>query len=206
MRLRLGRWVNWPVMCAMLALAGVGVGNARPPDLPPPGPPMGHMMPDLYAGIGAIVHQVSDEETGRQSVLIADLVPGSPAEHGGLKPGDEIVEVDGQAVEGLTLKQVVTKIRGDAGTELSLTINREGNAEPFEVRLTRAAMSPRTMPPPRPGEPMGPPMAPHALATPVMVAHDGHIFLLIGEVLYKVNAETMQQVGAVRLVPPGPEL
>jgi carboxyl-terminal processing protease len=65
-------------------------------------------------------------------------MPGRPAFKAGLRPGDIIIEVDGQSIEGLSLYEDVLLIRGPAGSTIVLTIFREGELEPFDVAVVRA--------------------------------------------------------------------
>lgn len=85
-----------------------------------------------YSGIGV--------EVTMEDNRITILAPfrGSPAEDAGLMPGDKIVEVDGRNLEGMNLDDAIKYIRGEAGTELTLGIIREGRANIFHVTLTRA--------------------------------------------------------------------
>src|SRR5262249_43071006 len=55
----------------------------------------------------------------------------------GIKPNDLIVQIDKEAVMGLTLNEAVEKMRGPVNSDINLTIRREGR-EPFDVKLTRA--------------------------------------------------------------------
>ena len=55
-----------------------------------------------------------------------------------------------------------------------------------------------------PGPGYGMPMMPHGPAQPVMQVHSDYLFILTGDVLYKVNVYSLEQVGALRLVPPPP--
>ena len=55
-----------------------------------------------------------------------------------------------------------------------------------------------------PGLGYGMPMMPHAPTQPVMQMHGDYLFVLMGDVLYKVNVYSLKQVGALRLVPPPP--
>ena len=64
-------------------------------------------------------------------------IEGSPAEQGGIKAGDVLVSVDGATLDGLSPDQARDRIRGKAGTTVTLKIEREG-AAPFDVTLTRA--------------------------------------------------------------------
>src|SRR5436853_1448177 len=70
-------------------------------------------------------------------VKVVSPIDDTPAARAGLKPGDLITHLDGNPVQGLTLPEAVEKMRGLIGSELKLTIRREGK-EPFDVKLTRA--------------------------------------------------------------------
>jgi carboxyl-terminal processing protease len=62
---------------------------------------------------------------------------GTPAAKAGIQPGDFITHVDGEAVSGLLLDEAVEKMRGPIGSEIIITIVREGEAEPFDVSIIR---------------------------------------------------------------------
>lgn len=82
-------------------------------------------------------------ELGQQSnaiVVIAPL-PDSPAMRAGIKPKDVILEVDGASIEGLDISTVVSKIRGEAGTRVSLTIYRESESSPRVIDLVRETIN-----------------------------------------------------------------
>jgi carboxyl-terminal processing protease len=70
-------------------------------------------------------------------VIIAPL-SGSPAEAAGLRSGDVILAVDGVTTRGSTLEEQVLRVRGEAGTDVTLTIGR-GDRE-LEVTITRAVI------------------------------------------------------------------
>jgi carboxyl-terminal processing protease len=69
--------------------------------------------------------------------IIAPL-PNTPAERGGLVAGDRIVRIDGESTERMSIDAAVKRIRGESGTNVVLTIYREGDPEVREVTLTRA--------------------------------------------------------------------
>jgi carboxyl-terminal processing protease len=69
-------------------------------------------------------------------VVVAPL-DGSPAEAAGIQAGDIVLAVDGEPVDGTTMNDQIGRIRGDAGTDVTLTIQRE-EGEPFDVTITRA--------------------------------------------------------------------
>src|SRR5205814_5126553 len=70
-------------------------------------------------------------------VKVVSPIDDTPAAHAGLKPGDLITHLDGNAVQGLTLPEAVEKMRGPVNSDINLTIRREGQ-EPVDVKLTRA--------------------------------------------------------------------
>lgn len=83
-----------------------------------------------FVGIGA---QVGIKEEG--FVVIAPI-EGSPAEEAGLKTGDVILKVDDTDVTGLTLDQTIALIRGEAKTEVKITVKRD-NTENLDISITR---------------------------------------------------------------------
>jgi carboxyl-terminal processing protease len=97
-----------------------------------------------FQGIGAEIGTVdANRQTANCSPLGPDCrlviiapIDGSPAQKAGLKPGDIIDKVDGSGLDGLTVAEAGAKIRGDKGTVVTLTIDREGQA-PFDVPVTR---------------------------------------------------------------------
>ena len=70
-------------------------------------------------------------------VKIISPIDDTPAAHAGLKPGDFILAIDKQPVTDMSLNDAVDKLRGPVGTQVQLTIRRQG-VDPFEVSLTRA--------------------------------------------------------------------
>ena len=82
-----------------------------------------------YAGVGISLNQER---------RVTDVFEDSPAEAGGIRPGDQIVAVDGVLIEGLPSGELSQRIRGEAGTPVELTIRRVGMAEPIVLRLVRA--------------------------------------------------------------------
>jgi carboxyl-terminal processing protease len=100
-----------------------------------------------FGGIGAemAIRNVDDPEdlasctelsTSCRLVVIAPLA-GTPAEAAGIQAGDVVLAVDGESVDGSTMNDQITQIRGEPGTDVTLTLQREGG-EPFDVTITRA--------------------------------------------------------------------
>lgn len=85
-----------------------------------------------FDGIGA--------EIGfRNGILsIVAPLPSTPAEKAGLLAGDHILRIDGQSTDDMTLEEAVTRIRGNAGTKVTLQIFREEEKEPRDITILRA--------------------------------------------------------------------
>jgi carboxyl-terminal processing protease len=84
-------------------------------------------------GIGAFVQENDDGWTE-----IVRPIDGQPADLAGLRAGDIILAVDGESVEGLSLDEVVLRVRGPKDTTVVLSIGREGEPEPLEFSIVRA--------------------------------------------------------------------
>jgi carboxyl-terminal processing protease len=118
----------------------------------------GYMSPEDYAqslgdlsgtfgGIGAEMAMTNTEDPADLAactafsdicrlVVVAPLAD-TPAERAGLLAGDHVLAVDGEPVDGSTMNDQITKIRGEVGTDVTLTVQRDGG-EPFDLTITRA--------------------------------------------------------------------
>ena len=84
-----------------------------------------------FGGLGI---EVTQEEG---FVKVVSPIDGTPAEDAGIEAGDFITHVDGESVLGLTLDSAVELMRGPVGSEIVITVVREGEAEPFDVSIVR---------------------------------------------------------------------
>ena len=87
-----------------------------------------------YGGVGLVI----SAETG--VVKVVSPIDDTPGSRAGIKAGDTITAIDGEAMIGKNLDQVQKKLRGAAGSHLTLTILREGQKDTFDVKLVRAAI------------------------------------------------------------------
>ena len=111
----------------------------------------GEALDDLsgeFSGIGAEVgmENLTDPEdlesctvvTETCAMVIVAPLEGSPAEEAGLRPGDQVVAIDGQSTTGESVSSLVYVVRGEAGTDVTLTIRR-GDDE-MDITVTRAVI------------------------------------------------------------------
>lgn len=84
-----------------------------------------------FAGIGIEV-DFRDEH-----VTVLAPMEGSPADRAGIKPGDEIVAIDGKPVRGERVDKIIALMRGPVKTHVHLTLRREGKNEPIQADLIR---------------------------------------------------------------------
>lgn len=84
-----------------------------------------------FGGLGIEVTQ----EDG--FVKVVSPIDGTPAEQAGIEAGDFITHVDGESLLGLTLDDAVEMMRGPVGSEIVITVVREGEEEPFDVSIIR---------------------------------------------------------------------
>ena len=199
---------NWIIIAILTLLAAAGSGaGAQPLD--------DELNPEGFSGIGAVVNA-----TEGGGATIAAVMPEGPAERAGVEPGDRLLAVDGVSVEGMELADIVKRIRGNAGEPVTLTLRREGHDEPLSVQIRRerigfdldfevdipAGLEPRGHA--RRSLPWDGTFGystPRPVQQPVMVVDGGKIYILRDNVLYKFDAETLEQLGATVLVPPALE-
>ncbi len=90
-----------------------------------------------YTGIGASLHALAG------NIIITGVLPKSPASAAGVQAADVVLAVDGQAVEGKSVPEVVALLRGTAGTEVALRVKRQDRS--YDTRLRRATVELRNV-------------------------------------------------------------
>ena len=84
-----------------------------------------------FGGLGI---EVTQEEG---FVKVVSPIDGTPADEAGIEAGDFITHVNGESLLGLVLDDAVELMRGPVGSEIVITVVREGEAEPFDVSIIR---------------------------------------------------------------------
>ncbi|MEO1363435.1 MAG: S41 family peptidase [Pseudomonadota bacterium] len=84
-----------------------------------------------FGGLGI---EVTQEEG---FIKVVSPIDSTPAAEAGIEAGDFITHVDGESVLGLTLDEAVDRMRGPVGSEIIITVVREGETEPFDVSIIR---------------------------------------------------------------------
>jgi carboxyl-terminal processing protease len=89
-----------------------------------------------YGGIGSMVRNSGDY------VVISEVYKGFPADKAGIKAGDLLKKVDGISLKGLSTDKVSEKLKGNPGTEISLTIDRNGKETDYPLKREKIIMPP----------------------------------------------------------------
>ncbi|MCY1153454.1 MAG: S41 family peptidase [Sphaerochaetaceae bacterium] len=97
----------------------------------------------IYAGIGTYLTKknpkvIDDKDTKENTdyyIKISSPFPGGPADRAGLKANDYITQIDGEPVDYLSATEASLKLRGEAGTDVVVTILR--GSKSFDIKLTR---------------------------------------------------------------------
>ncbi len=93
-----------------------------------------------YYGVGMSI-QSRPGKMGKLVTIVVAPIPGSPAFRAGLRPGDVVAKVDGKATDGMNTQQVAEMLKGPKGTQVQVTIVREGYDQPLDVNITRDEIS-----------------------------------------------------------------
>lgn len=91
-----------------------------------------------YGGLGI---EVTSEDG---VVRVVSPIDGTPAARAGIQAGDYLTAINGESIVGLTLNEAVRRMRGESGSDITVTVAREGT-DPFDVTLTREIINVRAV-------------------------------------------------------------
>jgi carboxyl-terminal processing protease len=89
-----------------------------------------------YGGIGSLVRNAGDY------AVISEVYKGFPADKAGIKPGDILKKVDGTSLKGLATDKVSEKLKGNPGTDIKVTIERNGKENELPLKREKIVMPP----------------------------------------------------------------
>jgi carboxyl-terminal processing protease len=91
-----------------------------------------------YYGVGMTIQpQPAGNGSGKTKIVVLYPFEGTPSYRAGIKPGDEILTVDGKPTDGMDSTAVANLLKGARGTHVSVTISREGAPRPIVFDLVR---------------------------------------------------------------------
>ncbi|NIM20702.1 MAG: PDZ domain-containing protein [Candidatus Latescibacteria bacterium] len=93
-----------------------------------------------FGGVGMLISFRDNYPT------VITPIEGTPAYRAGLRGGDQIVEIEGQATHGWSTQKAVKLLRGDPGTDVTFMVSRPGLKEPVEYQLTREIIVVKSVP------------------------------------------------------------
>jgi carboxyl-terminal processing protease len=105
-------------------------------------PHSAYLTPDLYRELQVDTQGsfggLGIEITVKNGILtVVSPIEDTPAFRAGIKPGDQILKIEGEFTKDMSLVEAVKKMRGPKGTKITLTLRREGVTELFDVPVTR---------------------------------------------------------------------
>lgn len=105
-------------------------------------PHSAYLTPDLYKELQVDTRGsfggLGIEITVKNGILtVVSPIEDTPAYHAGVKPGDQILKIDGDFTKDMSLIEAVKKMRGPRGTKITLTLRREGVPDLLDVVITR---------------------------------------------------------------------
>lgn len=73
-------------------------------------------------------------------------IAGTPASRAGIQSGDQIIKIEGKSTVGITIDKAVNKLRGEPGTNVSITIRRKGEVKDIDYEITRQIIHIKSVP------------------------------------------------------------
>ncbi len=90
---------------------------------------------EAYVGVGLVVNP-----NVKKGLFVADVLTGGPADTAGLLPGDHIMTVGGKDISSLPYTEVTSLLRGEANTQVTVTVLRDASEKPLTFKMTRRGL------------------------------------------------------------------
>ncbi|WP_075180307.1 S41 family peptidase [Neptunomonas phycophila] len=105
-------------------------------------PHSGYLEPDAFEELqehtsgefGGVGVEISQEDG---FIRVITPIDDTPAKKAGVKAGDLITRIDGESLQNISIDETISRMRGEAGTKIVLTIIREGEQKPLEITVVR---------------------------------------------------------------------
>jgi carboxyl-terminal processing protease len=95
-----------------------------------------------FYGIGVVIDNT--RQTKDKFLLLIDVLSEGPAERAELKPGDKIIEIDGEQLEGKSTEEITAKLKGERNTKVHIKVMREGIPDILSFDITRDVVKEQT--------------------------------------------------------------
>lgn len=89
----------------------------------------------VFFGIGIVIDNTRREK--EKALLVTEVIDGGPADKAGIQPNDKIVEVNGKALEGISTEKIISMIKGEKNSKVTLKILRDNQPDLLTITVTR---------------------------------------------------------------------
>lgn len=104
------------------------------------------MYKDLETGTRGSFEGIGTEiDILKGALTVISPIEDTPAYDAGIKPGDQIVKIDGKSTKDINMIDAIKQLRGPKGTKVTLAIMREGSTKPIEIVITRGTIPIRSV-------------------------------------------------------------
>jgi carboxyl-terminal processing protease len=86
-----------------------------------------------FSGLGIVISLKGEDK----ELTVISPIEGTPAHRAGIRAGDYIAQIEGKPTQGITIDEALDRLRGPKGSQVKITIQREGYDQPLEYTLTR---------------------------------------------------------------------
>jgi len=103
---------------------------------------MQEMNVDAKGTFGGLGIEITKE---KDYVLIVAPIEDTPADRAGIESGDRIIAIDGESTRDMTIMDAVKRLRGEPGTQVTITVERDSWEEPQDIAITREIIEVKTV-------------------------------------------------------------